>query len=113
MSYRHFRIFGMVFVAGVAAWGALFAEDRDQHADESAITIQRLQDRLAALEKRIEVLEDQQTGVHPAAGVIFSPPLTSPSDDRSDVEIPPTWKQGEINGLRFYTIPLGKQNADD
>ncbi len=102
-----FAIALTVLVSSLASDG--LAESRDD-----SLTLLKLQERIAALEARIERMESQLSGVQQAAGVA-PPVVTVPRtlEDTTARRIPNNWKRGEINGVPFYTLPLGRQTADE
>ncbi|MGD9857093.1 MAG: hypothetical protein AB7U20_19265 [Planctomycetaceae bacterium] len=109
MSLRQLLILVAVLLTSAAAWDALSADGPAGGAVRETSESRRMQAQLSALEERVKALEDQLTGVRPAAAFALPAPQVSPRIGSDADRVPPTWKQGEINGVRFYTIPLSVQ----
>lgn len=101
----------ILVLTSFAAWELLFAQGTDGPRTDEAATLKQLAVQVEALEQRVKALEGQLSSVDPANKVIVPSPLIAAPSDQPAGRVPQDWKAGEINGLRFYTIPLNKPEA--
>ena len=111
MLLRRMLLPGIALASVIAVLQTRAAES-PTGSEPAELTVGQLQARLAELEERVQQLEDRwHSPIVPAAGVL--PPAVGrpvpPPLEPSDAQIPPSWKPGEINGLRYYTIPLSRE----
>ncbi|MEZ6054414.1 MAG: hypothetical protein R3C02_24005 [Planctomycetaceae bacterium] len=106
MRSRGSLLSGILLVA-ITAFITTLARDSAAQGDPNSISLEQLQERLAVLEARVTALEAGQSGVQQAAGV--APLLETVPRSLADElpRIPRNAKRGEINGVPFYTVPLG------
>ncbi len=83
-------------------------------SENSSPTLHQFEQRIAALEARIEQLESQLSGVQQASGVetleFAFPRRLHESMGRP---LPENWNRGEINGIPFYTLPLSQRTTSE
>jgi hypothetical protein len=111
MALRRMLLPGIAIASFIAVLQTRAAES-PTGSEQPELTIRQLHARLAELEERVQQLEGRwPSPIVPAAGVL--PPGVGSgsrrSFDPSEVRVPPTWKPGEINGLRYYIVPLGRK----
>jgi len=99
------RLAGLIVLVLVAAVGVWWA-GRKAPIEPAAANVQQLQQRIAALEKRLAELESQEPN-----GLQFAP-QTVPGEihilPQPETAVPE--QQGdrrEINGMSYYVLPLG------
>ncbi len=70
---------------------------------------------IASLEARIAVLEKRLERLEQGAPLVMSSPRLVPMAGTplggSAFTVPPQWKQGEINGMPYYVIPLQGESS--
>ena len=104
--YRTMIVVTAVLVVGAGISRIKSAEEVPQ--SEGTQFIKQLTDRIQHLESRVSALEQQlraQSGVViQSHAVPIFPKAESPALPR---HLPESWRQGEINGIPYYIVPLG------
>ena len=93
----------LILVLATGGAALLFAAD----APKKEVTeIDRLKAKVTLLEGRIDQLEARLNGLAQARRTAFEPALTLPPQ----TEVPPNVGEIEVNGLKFYKVPLAQPN---
>jgi len=91
-----------LFALGGAA--LLLAADKPV---KPATRVQELEAKVSALEARLQQVEGQLASINQNQAVEFQAPIPLP-DNPPESTIPPHRGEIEVNGMKFYLVPLGQ-----
>jgi|SRR5438105_2714099 hypothetical protein len=92
----------------IAVSSILFAADSPSPKDDS-VEIAGLKQKVAQLEERIAKME-KKLGEKPASRL--TPPANPPAKNDLDQNPPPKiWGEGQVNGWKYYVVPLGGDSS--
>lgn len=97
---RRSFVFGSLIVAASLSFGLMAVSSADQKVPaKPADEIAELRKRIELLESRLQLLERQRIVITPIPG----PPVPFLPQTRT---VPPNWSEREINGMKYYIVPL-------
>lgn len=96
------------FVVGLCILSIVFAGENEQkksippksNALDIEAIVEGLTNKIVALEKRIEMLEESQ-----------QTPFVNPYIITMPRSVPEGWREREFNGIPFYIVPLGEEQS--
>lgn len=112
MRSRSSLLCGILLVISSAIVTTL-AGDPSSQPQLDPVTLEELQEKIAALEARVATLEAERSGVQQAAGIASETESVPGLQESETRRLPGSSKQGEINGVPFYTLPLGRSGRAD
>ncbi len=109
MSYRTLIWVVCIAVMGFATYRWIEAGEEPAAKAVSSVTLQELLDRVQKLETRVDQLEGRPLTLFPAHGLLpryGNVPYSHSPSYPPGTEFPNGWQQREINGIRYYLVPL-------
>jgi hypothetical protein len=113
--------FLVLTTAAALVTGAFAFAGTDSDKNSPATDLDRLQEKITALESRLKNLEQQRQTPAPliyaprvqpqiqTPPMEFTHPFSPPSAENS--RRPKIWGEGEINGWKYYLIPCGTRDG--